>query len=152
MEKQLINKITKHVKDVGWSIIVTGLENQNKKTILMAYTIGLFHTFNHPEIVVFGLSGNTAHQILNNCGILIKEQKEIFEENTAYTEIIHGYACIFKSVKYASASKFLYVNNGFYKKEYKTIQLLWPDQNGFFPTDFSFNKSLLKFHKRLYDK
>jgi hypothetical protein len=40
-----------------------------------AYTVGLFHSFNHPEVIVLGLPGETAQAILNNLADVIRSGK-----------------------------------------------------------------------------
>ena len=44
-----------------------------------AYSIGFYRTFNHPEIVVFGLNSQLMHSIINSVGDDIRDGKS-FEE------------------------------------------------------------------------
>jgi Domain of unknown function (DUF4262) len=53
--------VVRHVREIGWSVLVVPGE------VEFAYTIGLWHTFRRPEVIMFGLHGEGMHQWLNAC-------------------------------------------------------------------------------------
>ncbi len=104
-----------------------------------AYSIGLFHTFNHPDIVVFGLDHDLMHSIINSVGDDVRSGKR-FEEDKQYAELIETYECAFKSVKLVWYYPFLGYATWFYKgMGYPVLQCIWPDKESVFPWESDFN-------------
>jgi hypothetical protein len=71
-ESKAEKNIKSDVERYGWPV---ALFEKSTATPSFAYTIGLWKTFNHPEIVVFGLPINLLHTILNDAGELVKGGK-----------------------------------------------------------------------------
>src|SRR5262245_18256936 len=49
------------------------LINEDEDFLLFAYSVGQYHTFKHPEILVFGLESEVAHWIINELARRIKD-------------------------------------------------------------------------------
>jgi hypothetical protein len=58
-------KLLADVQEYGWHII--GVE-QDEEGPAFAYSIGLYHTFQHPEAILFGLDVKVMQQIINGIG------------------------------------------------------------------------------------
>ena len=111
-----------------------------------AYSIGLFETYNQPEIICFGFSEKLGHEIINDVADLMKSGETI----KAYT----NYDNIFKD----SRAEFLPVDNrniddyfGAALNYYDTIkfpalQLIWTDRNDKFPWESDFEEEFI--HKQ----
>jgi hypothetical protein len=76
----------------GWSLISV-FDNQPPFT----YSIGLMHTFEHPEVVIFGLEIKLMSAIINGIGRMIRGGRR-FEEPGLYEDILEGFACKFVPV------------------------------------------------------
>jgi hypothetical protein len=61
--------IRQHIAEYGWHFVLIEAENDLPA---FAYSIGLYHSFRHPEIVAFGLKLDTLHRLINICGDRIK--------------------------------------------------------------------------------
>jgi len=72
-EKNIIDIVTKQ----GWFV---GLINGTDYLPTFGYTIGLWKTFNHPELICFGLQAETIHQILNIGGQKIKAGEKLIND------------------------------------------------------------------------
>jgi len=108
-----------------------------------AYSIGLYQTFGHPEVVVFGLNSDLMHRMINYVGEDIRSGKR-FEDGKQYPELIEAYSCIFKTVNVRWYQPFLGYANWFYKgTEYPALQCIWPDKKSLYPWDANFNPSWL---------
>ncbi|MBC7773956.1 MAG: DUF4262 domain-containing protein, partial [Phycisphaerae bacterium] len=69
-EQAIIHGVPKH----GWFVPLFKAEAGKPS---FGYTIGLWQTFKHPEIIMFGLNPLTIHQILNTAGGIVKEGGEL---------------------------------------------------------------------------
>ena len=85
-------KVVADVQQHGWHVIKVLPEGD---TPGWAYTIGLFHTFGHPEIILFGLPLDTAHVLLNTAGAAIRAGK-VFQPDVPYDDFVQGYDCVLK--------------------------------------------------------
>ena len=67
----LDGKIAGHVLGVGWfALAVPGHREPDgsggDRPMPMTYTVGLAHTFDHPELILFGFPPETAHGVLGD--------------------------------------------------------------------------------------
>jgi hypothetical protein len=134
--RKVIHDINTH----GWHVTIVLPAGANPD---WAYSIGLFHTFRHPEILVFGLDGDLMHQLINHVGREARVGARI-EPGRDYGDIIERYRCAFRPV---NASWYPYVLcNGtwFYKGSgFPTLQLFWPDKLQRYPWEPDFEARLL---------
>lgn len=66
----LLNDILKNVEgEPGWKVMGIAAD---KGSPGFAYTIGLYHNYKHPEIILFGLSVDIAFTLLNDVGARVK--------------------------------------------------------------------------------
>ena len=63
-------KLVEDVENVGWHVI--GIE-EDEEGPGFAYTIGLHHSFEHPEVIVFGLRTETLFQIVDTIGEAVRD-------------------------------------------------------------------------------
>lgn len=84
-------KLVDDIKKYGWHVLnVFGKEGHPP----FSYTIGLYKSFNSPELFISGLDGNVAHKGLNNIALEIKSEKNI-ETRIETDEFFEGYGCYF---------------------------------------------------------
>ncbi|NIK08936.1 hypothetical protein FHY11_002446 [Xanthomonas arboricola] len=57
-ERQLLDDVAEH----GWHCIHITEEGEQ---VGYSFTVGLYQTFGHPELIIFGLSSMVSHQILS---------------------------------------------------------------------------------------
>ena len=134
-EKKLIADIERY----GWHIIKV-LEDQ--KGPGFAYSIGLFHSYSHAEILVIGLRLDSMHQIINCIGEEIKSGKQ-FVDGREYSDILPGYDSAFRNVDRKFYKDYLGCALWFYEGgSFPVLQCVWPDKQSKFPWDDGFNKKL----------
>jgi hypothetical protein len=108
-----------------------------------AFSIGLYKTFKHPEVVVFGLNPDLMHSIINSVGEAIRSGKQ-FKDGEQYPDLIEAYSCMFKTVNAAWYQPFLGYANWFYGgTDYPVLQCIWPDKESLYPWDDDFNPNWL---------
>jgi uncharacterized protein DUF4262 len=141
-------KVLDDVAEYGWHVIKIPPVSD---TPGWAFSIGLYRTFHHPEIVVFGLNHELMHSIINSIGSEIKSGKS-FKPDTPFSELIEGYDCILKKVKVNWYSPFLGYANWFYQNtDYPALQCVWPDKKGCYPWDPAFDPNWLWAQPLLYE-
>jgi hypothetical protein len=123
--------IRRCIEEVGWSIEGIPADDEGPA---FAYTIGLKHSFEHPELIVFGLPPEVAQSILNEVGQRISNG-ERFDLDKPYGELLENHPVRFRKVRAeASFREFVGYALWFYRgQNFELLQLLWPDRSGRFP-------------------
>lgn len=122
--------IVEAVKEHGWFV---ALFEATETEPSFGYTIGLWKTFKHPEIVIFGLDTTTMHTTLNAVGERIRngEQMQIILPDP---DVFEGRNARFVNVPETYIQD--YFGYGMWFNDYKpfsVLQLAWPDRKGLFP-------------------
>ena len=129
-------KLLADVREYGWHVLKIF---EKDETPGWAFSIGLHKNFNHPEIVVFGLSDRLMPSVINSIGEGVRSGKS-FAVDGLYPDLIDTYSCTFKPVNRVWYYDFLGYANWFYKgQNYPALQCIWPDKNHYFPWEPEFN-------------
>lgn len=124
-------KLLKDVEKHGWLV----LQIVDNELPSYSYTVGLFKKFGHPELVISGLSGETAQAILNDIGYDIAKGI-IREPEHSYDDVLEGYPCLFKSVPASKYDDYFGRANVYYQgSDYPVLQCVLPDGKKRFPDD-----------------
>ncbi|MFB2924141.1 MULTISPECIES: DUF4262 domain-containing protein [Aerosakkonema] len=136
-------KIVEDVQRVGWHVMAVGADPDKMKPGF-AYSIGLWQSFQHPEIIMFGLPYHTMGHIINDIGSYVKGGKPIVT-GQPYSDFIQNYSLIFESVASAWCVEYLRFAVWFYGEEdtFSALQCFWPDKAGKFPWDVDFDDKLI---------
>ena len=133
------SKLRADIQRYGWHVINVLPDGGHSPH---SYSVGLFATFGHPEIVIVGLPGERGAQFINKLGGEIKDGAT-FEAGCRYGHVIEGYEVMF--VRVAPA---LYPQNfgralDYYgTRSFSVVQMVWPDRRGAFPWDKSCEASI----------
>jgi hypothetical protein len=77
--------------------LVFNITGSSEAELRFSYTVGLFETFGHPEVVISGLPNDVALAILNDIGSDVAKGVSR-EAEVLYDDILAGYPCVFKPV------------------------------------------------------
>lgn len=98
-----------------------------------AYTVGLLHSYDHPEIICFGLSPKTGYGLLNIAAKAIAAGK-VYQPDVAYDDFLEGYDCMFKPANPQWHHPFVGYATWFYERaDIPVLQLFWPNANDVMP-------------------
>jgi hypothetical protein len=123
-------KLLADVKQHGWHMITVSEDDEGPG---FTYTIGLFHTYQHPEVIVFGLPNRVMQGVVDCVAGLVKGGAQ-FADGEQSDRIINSYACIFRTVLQEHYAAHFGYANWFYKpKHFPAVQCVWPDKAGRFP-------------------
>jgi hypothetical protein len=123
------HKILGDIARVGWSVI--GIE-ESEEGPGYAFSVGMFHTLKHPEIVIMGLKPTTAQSLINAIGDAAREGKPVAPAERsedfasfplAFVEMLPRYYR-----EYIGYARWLYRGS-----EFPVLQCLWPDKAELFP-------------------
>ena len=125
-EQKLIDDIQKF----GWAVILVEATDYLPS---FAYTIGLWRSFTHPELISFGLSTKTLHMILNIGGELIKSGQSLVVEKEYDDFFENGPAQLLTVDHRILVDYFAYAIwfNG--SIDFPALQIVWVDRNNRFP-------------------
>lgn len=123
-------QVSAHVRKFGWH--VTAVLGDNRAPG-WAYTIGMWHTYRRPELVVCGLSMQSAHGGLHLAATGIRDGQPIADDGTVGW--LPGDGAALRPVDASWAPDLLGAAISFYRAVPPTTQLVWADDAGRFPWD-----------------
>jgi Domain of unknown function (DUF4262) len=107
------------------------------------YSVGLWETYQHPEIICFGLPTTLTHAIINDVAEIIKNRERI-QVNKPYTDIFKNSRAEFITVAPDNIED--YFNTAiihFDTNDFPAIQLVWTDRNDKFPWEEDFEEEFI---------
>lgn len=128
-------KVLREIHTDGWQI--TGvLAREQDRGPDFAYSIGLFHSFGHPEVILFGLPIDTCMRAVNVIGIDIRNGMR-FHPDTVYDRILSvPHRCCFRDVDRKHYQDHVGYALWFYETDpFPLMQCFWSDPHGRFPWD-----------------
>jgi len=130
-----IRKVREDIERVGWSAMGVGPTAQDPETTPFMYSIGFSTTFEHPEVIVFGLPYAVAYGMLERLASVL-EQGERFELDVPTAGILAGdYLVKFSVMAERRHRDFLKwaLNHYGGSLPFGAWVMLWPDKDGAFP-------------------
>lgn len=134
-------KLLADIKKTGWHVIIVPPDEVGPG---FAYSIGLYKTFGHPEIIILGLKGEVAHGLINGIGEAVRNGKK-FTSGKFYSGIIEGFKCFLLAVdeknyeEHVGYARWYYQGNWF-----PLLQCIFPTATGKFPWQWPSDKKHLQ--------
>lgn len=123
----------------GWHLVSVG-ESSHRPPF--AYTIGLHRTYKHPEVLILGLPAELSKSLLEMIAVKVSSGTE-YSARGSYSDVLQGYACRFRPIASEAFRAFLGSASDYYRTtDFPALQCIWPDSNGKFPWDTSYNALL----------
>jgi hypothetical protein len=138
-EEDRERKLVSDIEEVGWHVIMIPEDDEGPS---LAYSIGLFHNFAHPEIIIFGLDLDLMHRLINLIGEEVREGRR-FADGQDATGVLEGYDVRFVAVAHRHYPEHFGCARWYYNgDDFPALQCLWPDRQGRFPTDTGYPEPL----------
>lgn len=129
-EDEFERKTVDDVRSCGWHVLKV-LEDDRGPGF--AYTVGLFHSFGHPELIVVGLPVDVGHSVLNIAGEAIRRGVR-YAEGTQSDELLVERACTFRLMPESQYRNYLGWDLWFYDgAPFPALQIIWADPDGRWP-------------------
>jgi hypothetical protein len=127
-------KLEADIAKYGWHVLKVFSDTGDAPPF--AYTVGLYESFDHPEVIIFGLNNDLdfMHRILNGIGARVKKG-ESFSHGDQKKKILDGYVCPFANFPASAYDEHLGQAIGFYDAKFPCVQCIWPDPRKKLPWD-----------------
>ena len=129
----IIDKVKADIEEFGWHFLYVFDPEQEHANF--GYTIGLEETYNHPEIIVFGLKKETIHGILTDLVEKIEIGTTFGTDEKLKDLIANDFKVLFKPVVGSGFDDYLGQAVKYYNKPFRALVLFWPDKNNILPTE-----------------
>jgi len=117
-----------------------------------SYSIGLYESYGHPEIICFGLSAKLCHTILNHIAEVIQSGEAIQLEHEYSNIFFKDSRCQFLKVDAKNMNDYFGIAQSYYvDKKFPALQLVWTDRNDKFPWEEGFQEEFL-YNQPLLDR
>lgn len=129
-----------NVRDDGVHIL--HIFDPEEKNPPFSYTVGLWHTHRHPEVLIFGLSRDLRQNVLNYLNGEIASGKS-FRTNEHSVDVLRGFTTYFQTLPKTHYREHLGWDLWFYQGDaFEAVQMLWPNTSGVYPWDEQANEEL----------
>lgn len=138
MVPQAINEMKKKIASHGFAIMnILGKENEPP----FSYTVGLSKTYNHPELICFGLPFRTMNILFHTIVSDLIEKKGVLKPLIPY-EDFSNMPMEFACVESRFIQEYMCGVADYYADAYKVeaMQMLWPDPQGCFPYEKGYDE------------
>ena len=100
-------------------------------------SLGLSHSFDHPEVIVFGLAPDVAAELINALADEASDGRK-FLPGTEAADLLQSYPVRFTAVDDQQREQFFGAATWLYaERDLEVVQLVYPDQKGRWPWDES---------------
>jgi len=141
-------KLLADVQEYGWHKITVSEDAEGPG---FTYTIGLFHSFQHPEVIVFGLPDERMRLIVDSIAELVQSGVTLADGSES-DQILEHYSCTFRAVLPVHYPAHLGYARWFYKaREFPVLQCCWPDRTGRYPWELDCEREIIRLQPALYD-
>ena len=137
-------KIEWMVEENGWAIEPVAAQPDNDPPIAgYVYTIGFPQAFDFPEVVLFGLQPAAARGLFDLVADLLRGGTEIPLGVELRGLFDNDLRCVFAPVDLSEWGVLFATGVAWHRGAlFELVQLLWPDRNGFLPTEAGFDHRL----------
>jgi hypothetical protein len=123
-------KVLADVAEFGWHSLNV-LEDDGHPP--WTFTIGLYETWQHPELIIIGRSRATAHHILNTVATGLDDNHRLDLTRTTL-ELLPHTQCCFIEVAERYYHDYVGFARWFYRgKHFPLYQIIWPSNDGHYP-------------------
>jgi hypothetical protein len=117
------------VAEVGWAVVAVSGETP------YAFTIGVWHSYELPELGMFGLREQDMQTWLNNCVRLLRCREPV-ADGKPFTGVLDQFPVQTRSIHPSWHRSLFPTIGGYYGTlEVPVRQLVWPDRDGRWPWD-----------------
>jgi len=129
-------RVRSDVERYGWHVAKIAGDEQAPP---WAFTIGLEHSFDHPEVLVFGMELELLHSLLNHIGEGVKQGRR-FAHDERPDGILAQHPPAFRAVAERWYGPFVGNAGWFYQeRSFRVLQCFWPDAAGSLPWEPGFD-------------
>lgn len=141
-------KVIDDIAEFGWHCVHIQAEGSQ---VEYSFTVGLFQTYEHPELIVFGLPSKVSHRILTTAAEAAQSGTPL-DLSKPNDELLNNYSCCFAEVPKAEYYEHVGYARWYYEGNHFPLhQIVWPSRSGHFPwhplatADFKLSQPVIAF-------
>ena len=136
-KKDYLSKVDENIDKYGFHITyVLG----DEKGPSFCYSTGLYKNYKIPEIFMSGLPQNLSFDLVGDYAKKFKEKDVPLSRKIDSPTDYFKFPILFIEFENEDLKEYVYSSSRFYgEKEYRYLQLIYPDTNGLFPNDSGYN-------------
>lgn len=128
-ERELIHNI----KVSGYQVTAVGGDESSAP---FAYSIGIFHSYRRPDLLVVGLGVKACSELVSLYGRRIRAGDGQFETGYYYSDFLTGFDVFMLEANEHAKRELTLSCKWFYRGiEFPLLQCVWPSIKGFWPWD-----------------
>jgi hypothetical protein len=132
-------KLLGDIARFGWHMVGIKADDEGQG---FAYSVGLCHSFQHPEILVIGLDTDVMFRMINSIGGAVRGEKR-FEHLLEYGDVLDGFNVAFRRVEPRYYKAYVGYALWFYRRgDFPLLQCVWPDSQQRYPWHPEFQPAL----------
>ena len=117
----------KNIETYGWQFQF--VFDSSEKKLDFGYSIGFEESYNHPEVMIFGLKRDSMHTILSDIAGNMKNGR-FFDANLKTRNLLAGeYEVLFKPLNESFHPENAGISMDYYNRPIRILVMLWPDKN-----------------------
>lgn len=123
-------KILSNIEEYGWHVLKV-MESEDR--IGFCYSVGLYKTFQHPEIIIIGLKPELGHILINSIGTDI-QNGFTYESGMRYPNILDDFDCLMLQVDNGYYDMYFGLGQWYYQSaDFPVLQCIYPTVQGIYP-------------------
>ncbi|MEG0359849.1 MAG: DUF4262 domain-containing protein [Anaerorhabdus sp.] len=135
---ELLNKTKSNIEKYGLQVV--GIEATSYLPSF-SYSVGLYESYQHPEIICFGLPMDLVHGVINDVADLIKNGERIVPYQDYYDKFFKNSRAQFLLVDIRNLKDYFYATFNYYQHDnFSALQLVWTDRHDNFPWEEGFEE------------
>ena len=125
MSDQYSNKLTDDILKYGFEVIMVPKTNYLPS---FAYTVGLWKSYKHPELISLGLPIDILHTMLNTVVFEVIKREKLIEIGRNYHDILEKYPVQFLTVDNRNIPDYFVLAIFYYQSvDFLSFILIWDD-------------------------
>jgi len=131
------------VREYGWSFIYVIDDEGNE--LPFGYSVGLFESYGHPEIIIVGFTEALANPVVDSMGCGIAEEGKRYEAGRYYDDILQRVDCYMHRVRKDCYADYVGWDLWYYRgDDFPLLQCVYPCDKGLFPWDPAASRTLIE--------
>ena len=125
-----VEQVIENIDTYGWHCVhVPQMGHQ----LAFTYTIGLYLSFKHPELLVYGANAKAACDMIKYVGMAARDD-EALDLDQPTDQLMAGHTCVFVDVPYLNFPERIELGVRFYQGvSFPLRQIVWTSNQGLFP-------------------
>lgn len=135
MKNEADAQVAHDIREYGWHCLHV-LPRFGEEGVGFTYTIGLVESYDHPELMIFGLGRERSHRVLCECANMIRAGTHFPTDIRISDVLARDFDVMFRPVRRECFEEYLGTALRHYgEREFEAYVLFWPDNENQFVWD-----------------